>query len=113
MQVERTVQIRINEPSEALMRTLELSTEAYQDALTVGFDCKTRCGCRSKEGRHTRGEFVCPECGLHIHADINAGKNICQRGNSLARANSQTSECSEETHGQTPALVVGALWSGN
>lgn len=54
----------------------------------------SRCGCRSKEGRHTRGEFVCPECGLYIHADINAGKNICQWGNPLARANCQTSECS-------------------
>ena len=38
------------------------------------------CGHCEKRNRQSRDEFVCPQCGLALPADINAAKNIKARG---------------------------------
>jgi IS605 OrfB family transposase len=43
----------------------------------------SHCG---EGGVRTRADFSCKACGFHLHADLNAARNLCQRGmSSLVR----------------------------
>ncbi len=42
----------------------------------------SRCGHVAKSNRHG-SEFVCKRCGFSIHADLNAARNISDRGNAV------------------------------
>ena len=39
----------------------------------------SRCGCVSELNRKAQAEFVCQQCGLVCHADVNAAQNIAER----------------------------------
>jgi putative transposase len=39
-----------------------------------------KCGHISKENRQSQSKFVCTSCGYSANADINASKNILDRG---------------------------------
>ncbi|MHA1476516.1 MAG: zinc ribbon domain-containing protein, partial [Promethearchaeota archaeon] len=40
----------------------------------------SHCGIIKKSNRKHRGLYVCSECGLVLNADVNASKNILQKG---------------------------------
>jgi transposase len=40
----------------------------------------SRCGHLSKANRPNQATFWCTSCGFAEHADVNAGRNIAQRG---------------------------------
>jgi IS605 OrfB family transposase len=42
----------------------------------------SRCGHVARSNRHG-SEFVCKRCGFQIHADLNAARNISDRGNAV------------------------------
>jgi IS605 OrfB family transposase len=42
----------------------------------------SRCGHIAKSNRHG-SEFVCKQCNLSLHADLNAARNISDRGNAV------------------------------
>ena len=42
----------------------------------------SRCGHIAKSNRHGC-EFACKQCGFSIHADLNAARNISDRGNAV------------------------------
>jgi putative transposase len=39
----------------------------------------SKCGFRDKRNRRSQAEFSCLKCGFHIHADLNAAKNLAGR----------------------------------
>ncbi|PWI48245.1 hypothetical protein CEE45_08015 [Candidatus Heimdallarchaeota archaeon B3_Heim] len=39
----------------------------------------SKCGYIDKKNRKSRGSFYCLQCGVHLHADINAASNILHR----------------------------------
>jgi len=41
----------------------------------------SECKIVDKEGRKNQASFVCPSCGFACNADLNAAKNIKDRGN--------------------------------
>ena len=43
----------------------------------------SKCGHTSRGNRISQSEFVCCSCGYEMHADINASKNILERGLSV------------------------------
>jgi len=50
--------------------------------ITEEFTSQTcsHCGIIKKSNRKHRGLYVCSECGLVLNADVNASKNILQKG---------------------------------
>lgn len=39
----------------------------------------SRCGHTARNNRRSRGRFVCRSCGLELHADLNASRNIAAK----------------------------------
>jgi len=70
-----------------------LRTRTEQKALLHGHACLTVpahytsttrpvCGLVDKDNRASRSMFVCPACGYKAHADLNAAREIRERGSS-------------------------------
>jgi IS605 OrfB family transposase len=47
----------------------------------------SRCG---ERGIRDGADFSCKACGFHLHADLNAARNLCQRGISLLAGELET-----------------------
>jgi putative transposase len=55
------------------------ATVAPVDAAYTSQTC-SQCGCTDKANRKSQSEFVCVSCGFTENADVNAAKNILQKG---------------------------------
>jgi putative transposase len=57
-------------------RTIEFVNPAYTSLTCSG------CRMRDPTGRTSRDVWHCPHCGLELHADVNAARNILYRAGS-------------------------------
>jgi len=76
---------RIHSWSFAQLRTLIEYKAEERGCRVVAVDPRhtsqqcSRCGHTARNNRRSRGRFVCRACGLELHADLNAARNIAAK----------------------------------
>jgi len=68
----------------------------------------SRCGARRKANRVHRGLYVCSRCGIIINADINAARNIKEKGLRETPLVGETAAPVADRSGMSPPLEITA-----